>query len=321
MSDEIPAENAPAGRIPFIEFISPEIRAEANRLLPSRQQRKENLNNLEVHCDAQCGKALARSEIKVCGRCKQARYCSQACQKAHWKAGHKIECGEGSVNDLVFKLAERALAVPKIVEHFWMISIELLGLLADASEAGRFAIKVQCKTQPVDMMAALRRAMNGENDDANAQVALHYAGFAKVPLGDAPARTRKAAEAAREKLQAERKDAEGAPVRGDAPVVAYYFVSEQDDTGKDGLLSAAWVLPDWTLAYMRSNPKSLLRSAMFGDKKVPVDMETLTDGVNSVVRMDKANKLKLRGYPTKERPVPQPQEEKFVMYVPGDDDE
>lgn len=167
--------------------------------------------------------------------------------------------------------------MPKIVEHFWMISIELLGLLADASEAGRFAIKVQCKTQPVDMMAALRRAMNGENDDANAQVALHYAGFAKVPLGDAPARTRKAAEAAREKLQAERKDAEGAPVRGDAPVVAYYFVSEQDDTGKDGLLSAAWVLPDWTLAYMRSNPKSLLRSAMFGDKKVPVDMETLTE--------------------------------------------
>lgn len=75
MSDEIPAENAPAGRIPFIEFISPEIRAEANRLLPSRQQRKENLNNLEVHCDAQCGKALARSEIKVCGRCKQV--CSE----------------------------------------------------------------------------------------------------------------------------------------------------------------------------------------------------------------------------------------------------
>lgn len=29
---------------------------------------------------------------KKCGRCKQAMYCSEACQKAHWNSGHKAEC-------------------------------------------------------------------------------------------------------------------------------------------------------------------------------------------------------------------------------------
>ena len=27
-----------------------------------------------------------------CGRCKQTNYCSESCQAAHWKAGHKAEC-------------------------------------------------------------------------------------------------------------------------------------------------------------------------------------------------------------------------------------
>ena len=27
-----------------------------------------------------------------CARCRAATYCSPACQKAHWKGGHKAEC-------------------------------------------------------------------------------------------------------------------------------------------------------------------------------------------------------------------------------------
>ena len=30
--------------------------------------------------------------FKKCGRCGRARYCSRACQAAHWQAGHKREC-------------------------------------------------------------------------------------------------------------------------------------------------------------------------------------------------------------------------------------
>ena len=31
-------------------------------------------------------------KLLTCGRCKQAKYCSAGCQKAHWAAGHKAEC-------------------------------------------------------------------------------------------------------------------------------------------------------------------------------------------------------------------------------------
>ena len=31
--------------------------------------------------------------LKVCSRCHDAKYCGPACQKAHWKAGHKLQCG------------------------------------------------------------------------------------------------------------------------------------------------------------------------------------------------------------------------------------
>jgi|AntRauMFilla1563_2_1112583.scaffolds.fasta_scaffold108651_1 hypothetical protein len=30
--------------------------------------------------------------FKVCGLCKVALYCSQACQTQDWKAGHKTDC-------------------------------------------------------------------------------------------------------------------------------------------------------------------------------------------------------------------------------------
>ena len=40
-----------------------------------------------------CGKEAKRNDLKSCTRCGLARYCSRECQKAHWKAGHKAECG------------------------------------------------------------------------------------------------------------------------------------------------------------------------------------------------------------------------------------
>jgi hypothetical protein len=31
-------------------------------------------------------------EFKLCGRCRQAKYCSGACQEKDWHAGHKAVC-------------------------------------------------------------------------------------------------------------------------------------------------------------------------------------------------------------------------------------
>jgi hypothetical protein len=35
------------------------------------------------------------AQFKKCSRCGAVRYCTRACQVAHWKAGHKRECGGG----------------------------------------------------------------------------------------------------------------------------------------------------------------------------------------------------------------------------------
>ena len=32
-------------------------------------------------------------EFKLCKRCTKCAWCSEACQRAHWKMGHKKECG------------------------------------------------------------------------------------------------------------------------------------------------------------------------------------------------------------------------------------
>ncbi|KAG8689791.1 hypothetical protein FRC09_012256 [Ceratobasidium sp. 395] len=37
-----------------------------------------------------CGNPSA--SLKRCGRCKQARYCDDNCQRKHWKKGHKLVC-------------------------------------------------------------------------------------------------------------------------------------------------------------------------------------------------------------------------------------
>lgn len=37
--------------------------------------------------------AVSLSALLMCGRCRSVAYCSPACQRAHWKAGHKTACG------------------------------------------------------------------------------------------------------------------------------------------------------------------------------------------------------------------------------------
>jgi hypothetical protein len=47
-------------------------------------------------CCAHCGKTEgdqgAGEKLRKCGGCGVARYCSGACQKVAWSAGHKKEC-------------------------------------------------------------------------------------------------------------------------------------------------------------------------------------------------------------------------------------
>jgi hypothetical protein len=48
---------------------------------------------LEICIAAGCEKAA----LHTCSVCKTAKYCSEVCQKADWKAGHKAACSAGSL--------------------------------------------------------------------------------------------------------------------------------------------------------------------------------------------------------------------------------
>lgn len=39
-----------------------------------------------------CGSCGKEGATKTCARCKAVKYCSQACQRAAWKAGHRRNC-------------------------------------------------------------------------------------------------------------------------------------------------------------------------------------------------------------------------------------
>src|SRR5882762_10478323 len=69
-------ETCPPGsltsRPAIFQSIDQSIRDEHNKSMPSREELKENLKNMDTQCSyPQCGKILARSEAKLCARCKQ----------------------------------------------------------------------------------------------------------------------------------------------------------------------------------------------------------------------------------------------------------
>ncbi|KAG2497746.1 hypothetical protein HYH03_004479 [Edaphochlamys debaryana] len=60
------------------------LRAEAAALLPACAN---------PACASLEGDSAAEVRLQQCGRCRRVSYCCRDCQTAHWKAGHKAECG------------------------------------------------------------------------------------------------------------------------------------------------------------------------------------------------------------------------------------
>jgi len=200
------------------------------------------------------------------------------------RAGHKKECGEGPAKHLTLKLAERALAVPKITEYLQMHSILTLGLLDDRTNAERYVVNVKCRTEPADLMAYMARMMSRQEKEANAQVLLNVAAFERVALEDAPDQTRKKAANAVQLLKLGIWS-DGEPAGKDNILVSFFLTSVvegddgtfQADGGQDGSISATFLLPEHAMQFMGNNPKSILRSAMFGDHEVDLNESNLRE--------------------------------------------
>ena len=61
----------------------------------SQKQMSQGMASRAVRCCANCHALESDSVVlSVCSRCKGVRYCGGVCQKAHWKAGHKLTCAK-----------------------------------------------------------------------------------------------------------------------------------------------------------------------------------------------------------------------------------
>lgn len=48
------------------------------------------------HRDTQCNKSDLRTALRLCSGCRDAYYCSSACQRADWKKSHRAQCNTRS---------------------------------------------------------------------------------------------------------------------------------------------------------------------------------------------------------------------------------
>ncbi|OBZ79195.1 hypothetical protein A0H81_01542 [Grifola frondosa] len=284
-------------KIPLVSFRNIEAEARFNATTPSEQEIKNNLKVLTAIC-SYCGQERKPEKVKYCSRCKTERYCSVECQKAHWRE-HKATCGPPTDTekhrDIAMKLAERAIVNAALMDHLDMYAILLLELLEDVSNAKRFVMHITCGTGPADMMAAMRRLMDGVQEDPAApeQVLLTIEKIERIPVEEASPFLVRALMQVTEKTE---------KMGSTDPVVLMYFTSETG--GLATVLSARPIL-GLMLEYMATKPTMEVHSSMFGVSHVPLNERTLKEALNNTVRMDKENKFKLRAYPHPKLPAVQ----------------
>lgn len=68
------------------------------------------------HCCTRCQTSGLETKLLLCGKCRQARYCSRDCQKADWPA-HKAACKTAVVEAAAAEPAAPAPAAPAPAAH------------------------------------------------------------------------------------------------------------------------------------------------------------------------------------------------------------
>ncbi|CAL1694646.1 unnamed protein product [Somion occarium] len=284
------APEEPRRRVPFLTVVDPAGDAAFDASTPSRKEIKQNIKHLEYVCSG-CGEEKRADQMKACGRCKIARYCSTQCQKSDWKR-HKLDCvvpsegGDvGQYRDVTLKLAARVGANEALMDNILLHSVLQLGLLRDSSLAEKYVIRVTCGNSPADLQGYMNGLINGDGPPEDVQVLLTCQAIDRIPLEEAPPLVRR--------FEMEKR-ARYIQSGGRDPFVIIYFVNEEGDMG---VSIHGRPVCEAMLAYMSTKPTMEIRSAMFGTSVVPLDEKAIIQQFNNMIRMDKSNKFKLRSYP------------------------
>ncbi|RDB17073.1 hypothetical protein Hypma_001716 [Hypsizygus marmoreus] len=273
--------------IPFVTFTHPDAQTDFEHIAPTRKEVKKNLAQQkdERRC-TRCGVIASEAEgLKVCGKCKFSRYCSRECQVADW-SDHKKTCkvprdtddeGERKHPDLAIKLAQHVPSNDYLLHLLQLYSILCMDLLENPSNATSNMLQITVSCLPSDTMGYLRAMMNGQ-DNSKMQVMLNFDALKSVPLSLTPAM----------QLELDEKKLKAKP---DDIIVALMFTN-----GTKNFFHPVTLLSP-ALQDGRNKPPISIKSSLSDITELPLNESNLRDTMNSFVRMDKKNQMKLRAMP------------------------
>ncbi|KAJ7469826.1 hypothetical protein B0H11DRAFT_1390828 [Mycena galericulata] len=291
----------------YIRPIDGNLRHSYDLTLPTEQERRQQLDTLETTCIS-CAKTVNRTYIKVCARCKGARYCSKECQIFHWRV-HKVDCGQpGSP---IPRFIERALADPFISFH---LSLGIVNLLA-LTQSHRTRMHINTKTSesivrltfeldfanihefvtrfseiefPPDIegepeeekMARRTTALAQHFDRCLSIKELSRASIAEVPV----------------EVWAQHEEIQHVGASESLPFAApvTLLLLAVDGSLGDGKVQAMSI-PETAFEHIRLSKNTVSgQSTMFGPQTYNITPEQTRQDINNHIRMDRENKLKLR---------------------------
>ncbi|KAJ6557870.1 hypothetical protein B0H19DRAFT_1261457 [Mycena capillaripes] len=280
--------NITMSHISFVNLTHPDaekISQKNKDVAPSRDQIRSTVRSAFQICSV-CKKKSNGSganavQLKKCTGCLITRYCSRECQVADWRT-HKQTCVDGG-SPTHLKLVKRLVANDSLMFSIQLFSILALDLLNNPGNALDSCLCIAVDTNmPADPSAYIQALINGGKKDPTASFVLHIGSLEKQP----------AASYCTSKTREEHKQMRAGCAAvgiGDWPVVMLVFNNDGST-----ILEVPYPIDPQAMGEVRERRPFVVHSGLSGTVSVPMTEESIREGLNNFILMDKSNQFLLR---------------------------
>ncbi|KAJ7624848.1 hypothetical protein FB45DRAFT_924359 [Roridomyces roridus] len=267
--------------IQFYRLTHPDAKKDLKNKGPTKTEIRETARILQQVCSS-CGETPSSGEqLKMCSGCRTTQYCSKKCQASDWPS-HKPTCGGTSPNDITLKLGKKLMANDYLMFYLKVYSVIALDLLTVPETAFETCLVIKLATKDADPFAAVQAMLRDETRGGpGLPIMLQIANIEKRPL------VLQTTHAMRTSYESARKNLADAGW-GDWPVVMLVFTGD----GTNCLGYPCPIDPE-AMKNGRERPPLKIKTALLGERDIPVTEETIVEQLNNHIYMDKGNKYLL----------------------------